>query len=469
MSMEKNEKIITLGYVPLTFPRDPIDVNYFEEHMILGQIIEPIIDTDINGNLIPGVADRWSFSSDGKKISFFIDKEKIFSNGMKVTSEDIAFSIRRHLLNPKSQSSAFLNDVDTINVINKNEISIQLKNANPSIIKALSRDHLGILPHGWSFDSMSDEPFIGTGPYRAIRIKNEWFLIENTRLNTNTDKPELKRLKLVFYSNNQFKIPNGPLPDILPDISERSLSEIENNVDFNNRKFIKKQRISFTQTSFWIYPKGHLFQNKGDRSIVSDILNRAVLIYCEEKKLKAATGMIPVGIQGYLVERKLNSNIKNTKSIKIDIAYLAGVFGDFFKNEKVLSYLNSNNIIIKLHEFTPVDLNKLKVLNPDIVTGSWAGGFNDPVGFMGLLTPLLGLDFSQYLKSENIILDNCTKELDWNKRAICFRNLTEKLVTSGLNIPGWRSDAYFISKPEIYENNEQLRYTSRFVNFRLKK
>lgn len=38
------EKIVLIGFVPVTFPGDPIDVNFVEEHTILGQILEPLFE-----------------------------------------------------------------------------------------------------------------------------------------------------------------------------------------------------------------------------------------------------------------------------------------------------------------------------------------------------------------------------------------------------------------------------------------
>ena len=70
-----------LGYVPQSFPRDIIKINQFAEHVLLAQILEPLVDADRFGNMTRGIAERWSVSQDGKTIVFFIEKGQLFSNG----------------------------------------------------------------------------------------------------------------------------------------------------------------------------------------------------------------------------------------------------------------------------------------------------------------------------------------------------------------------------------------------------
>ena len=77
------------GYVPPTFPRDPAEVNQFAEHIVLGQILEPMVDTDKMGNVTPGLAESWSFEDKGFTIKFKIRKDRFFSNGKKLEAKDM--------------------------------------------------------------------------------------------------------------------------------------------------------------------------------------------------------------------------------------------------------------------------------------------------------------------------------------------------------------------------------------------
>ncbi|MBC7398041.1 MAG: hypothetical protein H7333_11410 [Bdellovibrionales bacterium] len=168
-NVDRISKSVLVGFVPLTFPRDPIFVNLFDEHTVLGKIFEPLLEADKNGVLIPGIASDWITSENGKTITFSLMKDRHFSNGSLVTIDDVVYSIKRHLESSKSQSRDFLKDVLDVSETPFKKVAIQLSKPNPAVLKALTRDHLGILPNGWIFDAASDEPLIGCGPYPVVR------------------------------------------------------------------------------------------------------------------------------------------------------------------------------------------------------------------------------------------------------------------------------------------------------------
>lgn len=95
-----------LGYVPQSFPRDIIKINQFAEHVLLAQILEPLVDADRFGNMTRGIAEKWNVSQDGKTIVFYIEKGQVFSNGSPIRAKDVKYSIMRHILE-KTQSSNF--------------------------------------------------------------------------------------------------------------------------------------------------------------------------------------------------------------------------------------------------------------------------------------------------------------------------------------------------------------------------
>lgn len=141
-----------LGYVPQSFPRDIIKINQFAEHVLLAQILEPLVDADRFGNMTRGIAERWSVSQDGKTIVFFIEKGQLFSNGNPIRAKDVKYSINRHIAE-NTQSSNFLKSIKEVKETAPYEVTMILSEANVAILKALSRDHLGIVPDGWTFDS----------------------------------------------------------------------------------------------------------------------------------------------------------------------------------------------------------------------------------------------------------------------------------------------------------------------------
>src|SRR5690606_11043912 len=56
------------------------------------------VDPDDLSRIAPGVAERWEAVDDGTTIRFFLQKDLKFHSGNPVTSEDVAFSLKRIML-----------------------------------------------------------------------------------------------------------------------------------------------------------------------------------------------------------------------------------------------------------------------------------------------------------------------------------------------------------------------------------
>lgn len=67
-------------------------------------IFEGLISEAPNGDLVPGVAERWDISDDGLRYIFHLRKNARWSNGDPVTAQDFVFSWRR-LVNPETASN----------------------------------------------------------------------------------------------------------------------------------------------------------------------------------------------------------------------------------------------------------------------------------------------------------------------------------------------------------------------------
>lgn len=142
--------VYTFGYVPVTFPRDPAEVNQYVEQIVLGQIIESVVDTDRFGNLMPGLATAWKFEDGGRKIILTLRRDRVFSDGRSITSADVKYTFDR-MIEKKSQSGNFLKSVERIEAPTPESVILFLKDADVSILKALSRDQLGIVPENFQF------------------------------------------------------------------------------------------------------------------------------------------------------------------------------------------------------------------------------------------------------------------------------------------------------------------------------
>ena len=461
----KSAELTSIGYVPVSFPRDPITVNQYDEHVILGQILEPLIENDGKGQIIPGVAKKWETSADGLSIKFDLGDHK-FSNGNIVNSKDVKYSIERHINSESSQSKNFLKSIKEVKIISASKLELVLIKPDVSIFKSLSRDQIGIVPNLWTFDANSEEPYAGSGAYTLAKKGKNWILKLNPYYHSkNTVKFE--NLKLVFYADSSYKLPSV-VPDIIPAAPLRVKSDLEKNYksDFSKRNI--KEKISLSQTSFWFYPESPSYGKNSKMRRIMDVIDQAIGTFVKDESLERATGMIPKGVEGSSldkVEIKILDFEEKIKIEKIKIAFLGGVFNSFFLSPKVLKVLKSKGVEFEYIEFSAQTINKIAEFKPDLIAASWAGGFYDPMGFLPLVSTLIKKDFSEYIGELGPVFIKAQSELDWTKRSELFRSINEKLMTNGVMTPGWKTPIYSIYSKDIIEAENLFRYSPRLVNY----
>lgn len=67
-------------------------VNGWDEN-VTNVIFSRLIDWDSHGNLVPGLAERWKVSPDGKVYTIKLRPDLTFSDGSPLTAEDVAFTL----------------------------------------------------------------------------------------------------------------------------------------------------------------------------------------------------------------------------------------------------------------------------------------------------------------------------------------------------------------------------------------
>lgn len=71
---------------------NPIYASTTYDSYVSGLIFEGMLGNDKEGNPIPGIAEKWDISKDGKTYTFYLKKGIKFSSGDELTAEDVAFT-----------------------------------------------------------------------------------------------------------------------------------------------------------------------------------------------------------------------------------------------------------------------------------------------------------------------------------------------------------------------------------------
>jgi ABC-type transport system substrate-binding protein len=88
-------------------PFNPVfDPALPSHYFIVEQLYDGLVKFDNNFGIIPGLAEYWTISDDGKTITFYLRKGVKFHNGREVTAEDVKFSLER-LVQKRSGSTCY--------------------------------------------------------------------------------------------------------------------------------------------------------------------------------------------------------------------------------------------------------------------------------------------------------------------------------------------------------------------------
>ncbi len=74
---------------------DPQTAEGVPESNILRDLFEGLIGEDASGNLVPGVAEKWEISADGKTYTFHLRHNAKWSDGSPLTAHDFVYGWQR--------------------------------------------------------------------------------------------------------------------------------------------------------------------------------------------------------------------------------------------------------------------------------------------------------------------------------------------------------------------------------------
>lgn len=151
-------------------------------------IFEKLIDRDIKGNYLPGLAKSWSVSSNSLSWTFKLQEGVMFHDGHELTAEDVKASYDR-MLDPKYELplSRVLKVISSVDVLDKYTVRLNTAKPTADMLARLSWTQAAIMSklaiEKWGADI--DWHPVGTGPYKyeshvpgesvtLVRFDNYW-------------------------------------------------------------------------------------------------------------------------------------------------------------------------------------------------------------------------------------------------------------------------------------------------------
>jgi peptide/nickel transport system substrate-binding protein len=158
---------------------DPAEVEWGEDAKITQNLYDPLVTFGHDSvDLVPGLAERWSLSPDGKRVTFDLRKGVRFHDGTAFDAAAVIFTFER-LMNPSHPHKPKIAppygpcfaDIETVSADGSLRVIFTLKRPSAVILHNLTLFGASIVSptavkkHGHDF---SRNP-CGTGPYRLAR------------------------------------------------------------------------------------------------------------------------------------------------------------------------------------------------------------------------------------------------------------------------------------------------------------
>ena len=223
---------IAIGDASKTDVLDPAkSINQFTA-LLGGLIFDPLMRQDLDFKLQPALATKWSVSSDARQWTFDLRDDVVFHDGTPLTSQDVAFSIARHL--DKSIGSRLYGRLSAslkpegIQTPSRTQVVLNLEVPDGLLAVALASRYMFVLKKGTvSFEGRVP----GTGPFELVNwTPGDGFQVKRSEKYWISGHPYLDEIRGIVVSDPASKlrsVTSGP-SDIMDSLDFTLAPSVEN-------------------------------------------------------------------------------------------------------------------------------------------------------------------------------------------------------------------------------------------------
>ena len=464
----RGDLVFVNGAEPETL--DPSIITGQPEGRVVNALFEGLCAYDENGQAVPGVAERWEVSPDGKTYSFHLRADAKWSDGSPLTAEDFVRSWQRTLtpstgsqynyqLYPIKNAQAFaegkITDFSQVGVraAVPRTLVVELENPTPYFIQLCAFPTLHPLPVSL-IEKLGDDwvkpgNLVGNGAYAL----ETWRINDKIRLRKNPHYWDRANVALetidvlpISDANVAFNFYASGLADLLMDkglAPPALLEDLKNRKDFHAAPFlgIYFLRYNGAKGPFTDERVRRAFSLAVDKTRIVEKITRAGEL--------AAPGFVPPGIPGYEGTPGLAFDPAEAKRLLAEAGYPDGkgfpnasyLYSKSELNEAIAVELQSMwretlgvNVNLARQEWK-VYLNSLSLLDYDIARSSWVGDYPDPNTFLDMFLTGGGNNRTGWSSVDyDRLIAEAARELDPAQRFAILRQAEDLLVQKAVPV-----------------------------------
>ncbi len=204
------KETLVYGTTEKIIDMDPANAYDFHTWEIFYNIYAGLLDYAIGKtDLIPGLAESYDVSADGKEYTFKLRKGLKFSDGTPFDAQAVKWSIDRVIALEGDPSWLVTQFVDHVEVVDKHSVKFVLKNPVayfPSL--AAQVPYYPLNPNIYPKDKIIRDPselkggkLVGLGPYTVASFKRDEEIVMDANPNYYGDKPKTDRIVIRYFAD----------------------------------------------------------------------------------------------------------------------------------------------------------------------------------------------------------------------------------------------------------------------------
>jgi len=486
---------------------DPHKSSTISEAHIQRDLFEGLVIQDPKAQIVPGVAESWTISDDGKTYTFKLRQDAKWSNGDPLTAGDFVFSLQR-ILDPKTASeyANVLYPIRNAEKFNKGEakaedigvkavddhtLEITLENPTPYFLELLTH-HSSLPVHRASIEQHGDE-FVKPGNLVSNGAYTLKEVVPNSRI-TLVKNPQ-------FHAADEVKIDTVnyiPFEDRSACVRRFEAGEIHSCSDLPTEQLPQLREKFGEQVNTPPYAGVYYYAIKTSKKPFDDVRVRRALAMAIDRDFLAADiwansmlpaySLVPPGTANYgqpaevdfkakeMLDRedeakKLMEEAGFTEAnpLKVEIRYntsenhknTATAIADMWKG------IGVETTLLNVDGATHFAYLKQKG-DFDIARAGWIADYNDAQSFLFLLeSDNAGFNYADYANPEyDRLMNEAETTSDLEKRAELLRQAEEIAMKDMPYIPllHYSSHTLVTDKLKGWEDNIQDVHPTRFLS-----
>lgn len=476
---------------------------------VIRDLYEGLLTENAAGKLIPGTADHWSISSDGRIYTFHIRESARWSNGDPVTAADFVAGIRRtvdpatgsayaSVLFPIQNASAVFQGEKPVTAlgvtaIDKHTLRIELNSPTPYFLSLLAHHctfpvyRPALKKYGDSFARPGR--LVSNGAYRLV----DWTIHSSITLERNThywDNPDTSIDRIEYL----------PIEDEAAELKRYRAGEMDITYTIPSTQFawLKEHMPAelhvapYLSTYFYgmNLTQPPLKNHRGLREALSMVIDRDVIANkIAASGQKPALGFVPPSVQNYETQRFDYADWPYAKRVtKARELYHAAGYNDANPLTIEIRY-NTGNLHARIaqavaamwsqtlgvktrligEEFKVFLQNRRAMQKTEVYRSGWVGDFNDAATFLDLFrsnSPLNDTGFND--ERYDALLDKAAVMQDTDRRAALLEEAERRLLKAHAVLPLYYYVSRHLVKSDIggWQDNVMDRHYSRQLYFR---